>query len=110
MNVNFNGFNENVTTFIAGTGVEPGALVKVSADGTVAKCSSGEAFCGVCVGARGDYAAVQLSGYAQLHAGSKIAVGYKKLASDGSNNAAVNTNGRELLVVDSDTDYVGVIL
>lgn len=110
MNVNFNGFNENVTTFVAGSGVSAGAPVKVSADGTVAKCSSGDVFCGVCVGVRDGYAAVQLSGYAELPATTKIAVGYKKLASNGSDKAVVNENGRELLVIYSTNDTVGVIL
>ena len=42
MNVNFNGYGENVLTFIADSSlVEPGGFVKMTADGTVGKCSAG---------------------------------------------------------------------
>ena len=64
MNVNFNGAGENVLTFIADSSVtEAGIPVKVSADGTVAKCGANEPFCGICVGVRNGYAAVQIAGY-----------------------------------------------
>ncbi|MEE1104932.1 MAG: hypothetical protein UH083_03130, partial [Ruminococcus sp.] len=78
MNVNFNGYGENVLTFIADSSLtEPGGFVKMTADGTVGKCSAGDIFCGVCVGLRGGYAAVQMSGYVTMSAASaKIPVGY----------------------------------
>ncbi len=111
MNVNFNGYGENVLTFIADSGLtEAGVPVKMSADGTVAKCSADDVFCGVCVGVRGGYAAVQTAGYVRMPAGSKIAVGYKKLAAGSSGTVAVNASGRELLVVDSTATEVGFIL
>lgn len=79
MNVNFNGYGENVATFIADSSLtETGVPVKVSADGTVAKCAKNDVFCGVCTGLRAGYATVQLSGYAKMKAGAKIAVGYKR--------------------------------
>lgn len=111
MNVNFNGAGENVLTFIADSSVtEAGIPVKVSADGTVAKCGANEPFCGICVGVRNGYAAVQIAGYAVFGATSKIAVGYKKLAATAAGKAAVNENGRELLVANSTATEVGVIL
>lgn len=111
MNVNFNGYGENVLTFIADSSLtEAGVPVKISADGTVAKCSGNDNFCGVCVGLRGGYAAVQLAGYVRMPAPSKIAVGYKKLAAGSNNDVAVNSSGRELLVVDSTANEVGFIL
>ncbi len=111
MNVNFNGYGENVVTFSADESItEAGVPVKMSADGTVAVCESGEAFCGVCVGVRNGYAAVQLSGYVTMNADSKIAVGYKSLAASSDGAVAVNTAGREYLVVDSSADSVGFIL
>jgi hypothetical protein len=112
MNVNFNGYGENVLTFIADSSLtEPGVFVKMTADGTVGKCSSGDVFCGVCVGLRGGYAAVQLSGYVNMPAASaKIAVGYKKLGVGDGGKAAVNTSGREVLVLDSTATEVGFIL
>lgn len=111
MNVNFNGYGENVLTFIADSALtETGVPVKISADGTVAKCGGNENFCGVCVGLRGGYAAVQLAGYVRLPAASKIAAGYKKLAAGSNGDVAINSSGRELLVVDSTATEVGFIL
>ena len=111
MNVNFNGFGENVLTFIADSGLtETGVPVKMSDNGTVAKCSRNDVFCGVCVGLRNGYAAVQLAGYVRMPAAAKITVGYKKLAADSNGGVAVNSSGRELLVVDSTATEVGFIL
>ena len=111
MNVNFNGYGENVLTFIADSGLtEAGVPVKISDDGTVAKCSANDVFCGVCVGVRGGYAAVQLAGYVRMPATARIAVGYKKLAAGSNDTVAVNSSGRELLVVDSTATEVGFIL
>ena len=111
MNVNFNGFREGIVTFIADSALtDAGVPVKMSADGTVTKCSGNDNFCGVCVGLRNGYAAVQLTGYARMKAAAKIDVGYRKLASDSNAKVAVNSGGRELLVVDSTTTEVGVIL
>ena len=111
MNVNFNGYGENVATFIAdSTLTEAGVPVKVSADGTVAPCASGDLFCGICVGVRDGYAAVQLSGYATVRTSSKITVGYQKLAASASGTVAVNTTGRQLLVLNSTDTDAGIIL
>lgn len=111
MNVNFNGFNENVTTFIADSSLtEAGVPVKITGDGTVGKCSGNEVFCGVCVGLRGGFAAVQLSGYVRMPANAKIAPGYKKLAAGSNGDIATNSGGRELLVVDSTATEIGFIL
>lgn len=111
MNVNFNGYGENVLTFIADSSItEAGVPVKMSADGTVAKCGGNDVFCGVCVGVRDGYAAVQLAGYVKMPALAKIEAGYKKLAADQNGNVVTNTSGRELLVVDSTAKEVGFIL
>lgn len=111
MNVNFNGYGENVVTFAADAGLtEPGVPVRMSGDGTVAGCAAGEPFCGICVGVRNGYAAVQLSGYVRAAAGAKIAAGYQKLAAGDNGIVAVNNAGRELLVVDADAESVGFIL
>ncbi len=111
MNVNFNGYGENVVTFIAdSTLTEADVPVKVSADGTVAPCASGDLFCGICVGVRDGYAAVQLSGYATVKTSSKLATGYQTLAAAASGKVATNTSGRQLLVVNSTTTEAGIIL
>lgn len=111
MHVNFLGYGENVATFIADASVTgAGIPVKVSGDGTVSACSTNDVFCGVCVGVRGGYAAVQLAGYAELPAAAKIDPGYQTLAVNSAGKAAVNENGRSLLVVQSTATSVGVIL
>ena len=111
MNVNFNGYNQNVLTFIADSGItEPGVPVKMSDDGTVTVCGANEVFCGVCVGLRGGYAAVQLSGYARFATNSKITVGFQQLAAAANGKIAVKSGGRKLLVVDSTATEAGVIL
>ena len=111
MNVNFNGYGENVATFIANSALtEAGVPVKISADGTVAKCSSGDVFCGICLGVRDGYATVQLSGYARVNTSAKLALGYTKVAAGASGKVAASDSGRALLVVDSTTTEAGIIL
>ena len=111
MNVNFNGYNENVATFMADSKLTTtGVPVKISADGTVAPCTSGEKFCGFCVGVRDGYAAVQLSGYVTVTTTSKLALGYTKLAGDGKGSIVANESGREYLVINSTATDAGIIL
>ncbi len=112
MSVNFNGYGENVVTFVADSSItEAGVPVKITADNTVGACSSAEAFCGICVGLRDGYAAVQLSGYAEVATASKLALGYTKLAAGADGKVAVNTtNGREILVLNSTSGTAGIVL
>ncbi len=112
MNVAFNGFNEDIVTFEAASGVTAGTPVTISANGKVAATTSG-AFCGICKSVRAGYAAVQLSGYVTVGSSGSISLGYQKLgaAADGKVKAD-STNGREYLVVDVDStaNTVGFIL
>lgn len=111
MNVNFNGYNENVATFVAGSNlITAGVPVKISADGTVSACSSGDKFCGICVNVRDGYAAVQLSGYVTVKTSAKLALGFTKLAAGASGAVAANDNGREYLVINSTASEAGIIL
>lgn len=112
MNVDFKGFGENAATFVAdATLYQPGVAVKITDDGKASKCNANDKFCGICLGVRDGYATVQLKGYAEFKASSKIAVGYQKLAATAAGGAVVNDNtGRELLVVCSTATSVGVIL
>lgn len=111
MKVNFNGYNENVATFVADSKLTTaGVPVKISADGTVAACASGDNFCGICVAVRDGYAAVQLSGYVTVKTGAKLALGYTKLVAGASGVIAANTSGREHLVINSTASEAGIIL
>ena len=111
MDFNFDGYSNNVATFIADSSItEKGMLVKVIENGTVAKCEANDIFCGVCVGVRHGYAAVQLSGYVTVSTTEKIPVGYQTLAASTNGKVAVNAFGRELLVINSTTTNAGIIL
>lgn len=111
MNVDFKGYNENVATFEAESTVEAGDLVKMTANGKVAVCGVGENFIGVCVNARGGYAAVQLSGYIEVKSTSNIGLGYKKISVGGICAVkADTTSGREHLIVYSTANKAGIIL
>lgn len=111
MNVNFNGYGENVATFIADSKLTQTDIpVKISADGTVSPCESGDLFCGICVGVRDGYATVQLSGYATVKTSAKITVGYQKLAASADGEIVVNTSGRQFLVINSTDTVAGIIL
>lgn len=111
MNVNFNGYGENVATFIANSALtETGVPVKISADGTVTKCAANDKFCGICVGVRDGYAAVQLSGYAKVKTSAKLTLGYTKLAAAANGKVAAYDSGREYLVINSTATEAGIIL
>ncbi len=111
MNVNFNGYGENIATFIANsTLTETGVPVKITADGTVSKCSANDSFCGICVAVRDGYAAVQLSGYVKVQTTAKLALGYTKLAAAAGGKVAAYDSGRALLVIDSTATEAGIIL
>lgn len=110
MKVSFNGFGENVVTFETDGTVSAGSPVMISASGKV-KSATGT-FCGICVSERNGYAAVQLSGYVSVPYDTAPSVGFAKLVGSGGKISADNTNGREFLVVDIDTNAktAGIIL
>lgn len=111
MDINFNGFNENVVTFEAeSTLTKPGVLVKVVENGKVAPAKVNDKFCGVTVNVRNGYAAVALSGYVTLPAVEKCEVGYKNLSVDTNGKVLENLKGKEYLVVDSTEESIGFIL
>ncbi len=112
MNVSFNGFNEQIATFEAVSGVAAGKPVALSANGKVQAVTSG-AFCGICTGVRDGYAAVQLQGYIRVPYSGTLTVGYKQLAAATGGKVTVDTtNGREYLVVevDSTAGIAGILL
>lgn len=110
MNVNFNGYGENVTTFIADDSVSAGVPVKITDNGTVSACATGDKFCGVCLDVRDGYASVQLGGYVELPAKTKISVGYQTLGVGAGGKIEASGTGREYLVVDSTATTAGIIL
>lgn len=111
MKTSFNGFNEQVASFEAASGVAEGKVVGISANGKVQAVTSG-AFCGVCRNVRNDIAAVQLTGYVRVPYTGNLSVGYQKISATTGSKVAADNNGREFLVVDVDSTakIAGIIL
>lgn len=104
MNVSFSGFNEKSTTFNCTQDVVAGKAVKVTENGTVSLCTSGDAFCGVVTDVRGDCATVQLTGYIRMpYSGATPTLGYTALVADGNGAVTVSEGGKTYLVTDIDT-------
>lgn len=112
MKVSHEGIGESVVTFYNSTEhpVADGEPVKMSANGEVAACESGDKFFGVCIACDTDFTAVQTAGYVKLGYTGETApvVGFVSLAADGNGGAAVNTAGRELLVIDVDATNASI--
>ena len=93
MNVSFSGFNEKSATFNCTESVAAGKAVKVSENGTVAPCTSGDVFCGIATDVRSNCATVQLEGYIRAsYSGSAPALGYTALAADGNGDVDTTDN------------------
>ena len=102
MNVSFDGIGDKPVTFLTSNATS-GAVVKVSAAGTVALCSAGDAFDGVAVLVDGGYAGVLLNGFATLaYSGTAPAVGRAVLVADGAGGVKTAESGDTYLVVDKD--------
>ncbi|MDD5795694.1 MAG: hypothetical protein PUD24_01985 [Oscillospiraceae bacterium] len=110
MDINFSGYGENALTFYGNGSLKKGMLVKITSNGTVSACASGENFCGVCADVNGDYATVVMSGFVKVPAAKTITPGYQKIAASASDTVTTSTTGREYLVIESDASSVGFIL
>ena len=102
MNVSFEEIGRMAVTF-AQDGCESGQVCKVSENGTVAPCAAGEKFCGIVEGVRGDFAAVQVAGFASVAVSGSVGVGYVNLCADGQGGVKAGS-GREYLVVSVNAD------
>ncbi len=103
MNVSFDGIGDKLVTFI-NSSATAGSVVKVSAAGTVAPCSAGDAFDGVAMIADGGYAGVCLRGFVTVgYTGTAPAVGRAILVANGSGGVKTAESGDTYLVVDKDT-------
>lgn len=103
MKVSFDGIGDSLVTFISANAVK-GQLVKVSAAGTVAPCSAGDAFDGVAVFVEGGYAGVRLHGFVTVsYTGTAPSVGHNTLVADGAGGLKADNSGKDYLVVDKDT-------
>lgn len=105
------GFETKEVTLYTQDSIAVGMAVALKENCTAAIPASGEKFCGVCTDVRGNYITVALKGYCEAsYTGSAPAVGYNSLAGDGNGSAAVNENGREILVAAVDTQAKKIII
>lgn len=110
MNIDFKGFMENTVTFQCDENLKAGALVKITANGTVAPCEEGDKICGVCLSVREGYAAVQVSGFVNVPVKAELALGFVGVAADADGKVKADTQGREVLCICSDAETAGIIL
>ena len=112
MSVSFGGIGEKAVTFEAASGVKAGYPVKMSANGQVTACSTGERMCGIALYVSDDgHATVQMNGYVNMpYSGSGTpAVGYGHLLAGADGTVQVEAadseafTGGEYLITDVDT-------
>ena len=104
MNVSYEGVGYLAVTFPAGSCVA-GQVCKLGVLGLSEKCNEGDAFCGVVDAVENFRAAVQIEGFAEVsYTGTAPTRGYEKLSSNGKGGVKVDSNGKEYLVAELDTD------
>ncbi len=106
MKVSFEGIGESVVSFYnsATSAATAGAPVKISGNGEVSACADGNRFFGYALSCDTDFAAVQTAGYIELgYTGTAPAVGFVKLAANGTGGVKAAETGGEFLVVNVDT-------
>lgn len=111
MKTSYLGFNNQILTFKADSGVTVGTPVKVAASG-VQKADDTEAFIGVCTSLREGAAGVQCCGYVETkYTESAPTLGWSKLVSNGV--GGVKTGGEvayRVIYVDEASTTVGFIM
>ena len=108
--ISFEDIGAVVATFLVDGDVKGGQVVKVSADGTVAPCSDGDAFCGVALEPRKGAAGVQVKGFVTVSAQSKLSLGWQELAADGNGGVKSGEGSGVRALVVSAEDSGAVIL
>ena len=108
MNVSFEEIGRLSVTF-AQENCAGGQVCKVSGNGTVAPCAEGDRFCGVAEHVRGNHAAVQVAGFAEVKVTGAVGVGYVNLCADGQGGVKAGA-GREYLVVSVDSSAKTAII
>ena len=106
MKISFDGIGVQTVTFKTASGVTAGIPVKISANGTVAACTAGDAFVGVAGSVEDDgFAAVTLRGFVKLPYTGDTApsLGWCWLAGNGSGGVFADDDGMPYLVVHLDT-------
>lgn len=103
--LDYNGINQTILSFTAGSGCEEGKLCRLSGSAMVKGCSEGEAFHGLVQRIYpGNLSGVVLRGVVRVsYSGTAPAVGWTKLAADGNGGVKADSeSGREYLVLKVD--------
>ena len=100
MNVSFEDIGRLPVTF-GQEGCEGGMVCKVGGNGLAVPCADGDKFCGIVEHVRGNHAAVQVAGFAEVACTGAVTVGYVTLCADGQGGVKAGA-GREYLVVSVD--------
>lgn len=111
MKVSFGGIGETVATFYnnSTSAAISGEPVKVSGNGEVSRCASGDRFCGIAISAEESFVSVQTGGFVTMpYSGTAPALGYVKLVADGAGGVKTGTSGSEYLIVGVDSADSGV--
>jgi hypothetical protein len=95
------GFNAGVLTFRYDGLVEPGDLVTMYGSAAVRRAEDNEEFIGKVITVDSDFAAVQLVGYVECEADTKLQVGRVKLVSNGYGRVLESDDGIETWIITS---------
>lgn len=99
--LSYAGFNVGVLTFRYDGLVEPGDLVTMYGSSAVRRAEENEEFIGKVITVDSDFAAVQLAGYVECEADTKLQVGRVKLVSDGYGGVLESDDGIETWIITS---------
>lgn len=99
--LSYAGFETGVLTFRYEGVVEPGDLVTMYDSSTVRRAGENETFIGKVITVDSDFAAVQLVGYVECEADTKLQVGRIKLVSDGYGRVLESDDGIETWIITS---------
>lgn len=113
LTLSYKGFNDNVLSFKTDM-TETGFPVQMETSQRIKRAIKGQDFIGVITSADGTIAGVQVDGYVELkYSGSAPNYGFCALVSDGNDGVQVSATSKHVvrvIMIDENTNTVGVIL
>ncbi len=116
MSISYKGYNSGTITCEAGEGLAVGYPVKINDSDKAVPAGNGDTFIGICTAVRGDWASVQVSGYAEIpYSGNISILSHLALVADASHKvkeAGVSDvqTYYKTLKLDSAKRVIGIIL
>ncbi len=110
-NISFKGFNSKALTLPCSEDVQVGDVVVINQTGICVKANESDNFIGICLAKRGNNAAVQVTGYAELPFTGELVYGVDFLAANGDNGVASADNGVycRIIKIDNTNNIAGFI-